>query len=216
MEIIFKNIERAFKNGKDLEARAQMLLASYYGGYTFTRGGVGNVHCIGHNLGGMYGVPHGLAMSVIMPHVLDWYGVTAHKRLAELADAAGVSAPGMTMTEKALGFIQAVKDMNRKLNIPDRFDFIQDKDIPTIAKRALMECNPTYPVPRIMSEEDCMQVIKSLQGGQTKPAEQSNPVTKVKPATKAKPTAKAKPAAKAKPVKKAKPATKAKPAKKKK
>jgi alcohol dehydrogenase len=162
VEIVFKNIEKVFKNGKDLEARGQMLLAAYYGGYTFTRGGVGNIHCIGHNLGGMYGVPHGLAMPVIMPYVLEWYGEAAHKLLAELADVAGVSKPGMSRTQKAKAFIEAIKDLNRKLNIPNKLDGIKDEDIPTIAERALIECNPTYPVPKIMSKEDCMAVIKSL------------------------------------------------------
>jgi alcohol dehydrogenase len=162
VDMIFKNIEKVYKNGKDLEARQQMLLAAYYGGYTFTRGGVGNIHCIGHNLGGMYGVPHGLAMPVIMPYVLEWYGETAHKRLAELADVAGVSKPGMSIPQKAKAFIEAVKNMNKRLNIPNKFDCIKEKDIPIIAKRALMECNPTYPVPKIMSQEDCMSVIRSM------------------------------------------------------
>jgi alcohol dehydrogenase class IV len=162
VEIVFKNIEKVYKNGNDLEARGQMLLAAYYGGYTFTRGGVGNIHCIGHNLGGMYGVPHGLAMTVIMPYVLEWYGEAAHKRLAELADVAGVSKPGMSRTQKAKAFIEAIKDLNRKLSIPNKLDGIKDEDIPTIAERALIECNPTYPVPKIMSKEDCMAVIKSL------------------------------------------------------
>lgn len=162
VEMVFKNIEKVYKNGKDLEARGQMLRAAYYGGYTFTRGGVGNIHCIGHNLGGMYGVPHGLAMPVIMPYVLEWYGEVAHKSLSELADVAGVSKPGMNRPQKAKAFIQAVKDLNRRLNIPDKFDCIKDEDIPTIAERALMECNPTYPVPKIMGKADCMAVIKSL------------------------------------------------------
>jgi alcohol dehydrogenase class IV len=162
VDIVFKNIEKVYKNGKDLEARGQMLLAAYYGGYTFTRGGVGNIHCIGHNLGGMYGVPHGLAMPVIMPYVLEWYGEAAHKRLAELADVAGVSKPGMSIPQKAKAFIEAVKDLNKRLNIPNKFDCIKEEDIPIIAKRALMECNPTYPVPKIMSQEDCMAVIRSM------------------------------------------------------
>jgi alcohol dehydrogenase class IV len=161
-EIIFNNIEKAYRNGQDLDARGQMLLAAYYGGYSFTRGGVGNIHCIGHNLGGMYGVPHGLAMSVIMPYVLEWYGEAVHSSLAELADVTGVSQPGMSRSRKAGAFIEAIKDLNRRLNIPDKFDCIEDKDIPIIAERALMECNPTYPVPRIMSREDCMAVIKLL------------------------------------------------------
>lgn len=159
---IFKYVEKVYRNGKDLEARQQMLLAAYHGGYTFTRGGVGNIHCIGHNLGGMYGVPHGLAMPVIMPHVLEWYGETVHKRLAELADIAGVSKSGMSIPQKAKAFIEAIKDLNKRMNIPDKFDCIKDADIPIIAERALIECNPTYPVPKIMSKEDCIAVIKSL------------------------------------------------------
>ena len=162
VEIIFANIEKAFKDGNDLEARGQMLLAAHYAGYTFTRGGVGNVHTIGHNLGGMYGVPHGLAMSVIMPYVLEWYGEAVHKPLAELAEFAGVSRPGMGQAEKAGAFIQAIKALNQRMNIPTKFDCIRDEDIPTLAERALRECNPTYPVPKIMSKKECMSIIKSL------------------------------------------------------
>ncbi len=160
--MIFNNVEKAYHDGKDLEARGQMLLASYYAGYSFTRGAVGYVHGIGHNLGGMYGVPHGLAMSVIMPYVLEWYGEAAHKPLAELAEVAGVSRFGMSRAQKARAFIEAVKALNSRLNIPNKFDCIQDKDIPTIAERALYECNPMYPVPKIMGKEDCMAVIRSL------------------------------------------------------
>ena len=162
VEIIFKNVEKAFKNGKDLEARQQMLLAAYYGGYSFTRGGVGYIHGIGHNLGGMYYVPHGLAMSIIMPYVLEWYGDVIYKSLADLADAAGVSKSGMSQSEKAKAFIEALKTLNKNLNIPNKLDCIKDADIPTIAERALIECNPTYPVPKIMTKEDCMSVIRSL------------------------------------------------------
>lgn len=162
VDIIFKNIEKAYKNGKDLDARGQMLLAAHYAGYSFTRGGVGNIHCIGHNLGGMYGVPHGLAMPLIMPYVLEWYGKAAQKPLAELADIARVSKPGMSPSKKAAAFIEAIKALNKRMNIPDKLDCIKEEDIPILAKRALRECNPTYPVPKIMNQEDCMAVIRSL------------------------------------------------------
>ncbi len=163
VEIIFKNIEKAYNNGKDIDARGKMLLASHYAGYSFTRGGVGYVHGIGHNLGGMYGVPHGLAMSVILPYVLEWYGEAAHKPLAKLADVAGVSLPGMSQPQKAGSFIDAIKALNGRMNIPNKFDCIKNEDIPTIAERALSECNPTYPVPKIMNKEECMAVIRSIQ-----------------------------------------------------
>jgi len=163
VRMIFNNIEKVYKDGNDLEARGQMLLASYYAGYSFTRGAVGYIHGIGHKLGAMYGVPHGLAMSVTMPYVLEWYGEAAHKPLAELAEIAGVARFDMSRAEKAGAFIEAVKTLNSRLDIPTRFDCIKDEDIPTIAEYALLECNPMYPVPKIMDKEDCMTVIKSLQ-----------------------------------------------------
>lgn len=160
-KMIFDNIEKVYENGKDLEARNQMLKASYYAGMAFTRAYVGYVHAIAHNLGGFYGVPHGLANAIILPYVLEYYGETAHARLAKLAVVSGVKTDG-TDSEKAVAFIEAIKELNRKMNIPDKFDMIQEQDIPTIVKRALKEGNPLYPVPKIMDEADCEAVIRQL------------------------------------------------------
>ena len=72
--IIFANLETAYKDGKNINARGQMLLGSFYGGMAFTRAYVGYVHAVAHNLGGMYGIPHGLANAVILPVMLEEYG----------------------------------------------------------------------------------------------------------------------------------------------
>lgn len=160
-KMIFDNIETAYNDGKNIDARNNMLKASYYAGMAFTRAYVGYVHAIAHNLGGFYGVPHGLANAVILPYVLEYYGETAHKRLAELAVIAGVKTDG-TDAEKANAFIEAIKKLNADMNIPNKFDFIKDEDIPTIVKRALKEGNPLYPVPKIMDEADCEAVIRRL------------------------------------------------------
>lgn len=162
-KLVFENIEKAYTNGKDLEARENMLVASYHAGLAFTRAYVGYVHAIAHNLGGMYGIPHGLANAVILPYVLDYFGETAYKRLAELADIAGVSGPAQSDREKAKRFIAAIRELNEKMGIPDKFEQIKDEDIPLIAERALKEGNPLYPVPKIMDMEDCKALIKKLQ-----------------------------------------------------
>ena len=161
-KLIFENLEEAYKNGKDLHAREQMLLASHYAGIAFTRAYVGNVHAIAHNLGGFYGVPHGLANAIILPYVLDFYGETAYERLARLCECAGVAKAGQTDEQKALDFIQAIRDMNARMNIPDKIEKIQEKDIETIAKRACKEANPLYPVPKIMDLDDCIAIIHRL------------------------------------------------------
>ena len=162
-KLVFENIEKAYLNGKDLEARENMLVASYHAGLAFTRAYVGYVHAIAHNLGGMYNIPHGLANAVILPYVLDYFGESAYKRLAELADVAGVSGPAQGDREKAKRFIAAIRDLNEKMNIPDGFEQIKDEDIPLIAERALKEGNPLYPVPKIMNLEECKALIKKLQ-----------------------------------------------------
>lgn len=160
-KMIFENIEKAYADGKNIEARDNMLKASFYAGQAFTRAYVGYVHAIAHNLGGQYGVPHGLANAVILPYVLEYYGETAHKRLAKLAVIAGVKTDGSDK-EKAEAFIEAIKTLNKNMNIPDGFDMVQEKDIPVIVERALKEGNPLYPVPKIMDKADCEAVIRRM------------------------------------------------------
>ena len=162
-KLIFENIEKVYEDGKNIEARENMLVASFYAGVAFTRAYVGYVHAIAHNLGGMYGIPHGLANAVILPYILEFFGESAHHRLAILADVAGITEGLTTEKEKAEKFIEAIKELNKKMNIPDKFEGIKDEDIELIATRALKEGNPLYPVPKIMDLEECKAIIKTLQ-----------------------------------------------------
>lgn len=160
--LIHNNLEKAYNNGKDMEARNNMLKASFYAGAAFTRAFVGYVHAIAHNLGGMYNTPHGLANAVILPYVLEWYGKSAHKPLSKLADLIGITNENMSVEEKAEAFIEEIRRMNKAMNIPEKFDFIKEEDIPTLVARALKEGNPGYPVPKIMNKNDCEQVIRQI------------------------------------------------------
>ena len=161
VKMIFTALEKAYANGKDMDARNTMLKASYYAGMAFTRAYVGYVHAIGHNLGGLYGIPHGLAMSVILPYVLDYYGETVYFRLARLAEMTGVCKVGSD-EEKAKAFIEEIREMNRRMNIPEGFEQIKEEDIPLLVERALKEAHPLYPVPKIMNKEDCAALIRRL------------------------------------------------------
>ena len=161
-KLIHDNLELAYQDGKNIEARNNMLKASFYAGAAFTRAFVGYVHAIAHNLGGMYGTPHGLANAVILPYVLKWYGKSVHKPLATLADLIGITNEKMNNEEKANAFISEIERMNKTMNIPDKFDFIKESDISTLTKRALKEGNPGYPVPKIMNAKDMEKVIRML------------------------------------------------------
>ena len=162
VKLIFENLETAYNDGKNLTARQNMLEASFLAGKAFTRAYVGYVHSIAHNLGGTYGTPHGLANAVILPYVLDYYGETAYKPLARLAEIAGLPVMGLDSEAKAKLFIAEIRAMNERMNIPSKFDFIKEEDLPVIAARALKEGNPLYPVPKIMDMADCTAVIRSF------------------------------------------------------
>ena len=160
--LIHANLEKAYHNGQDMEARNNMLKASYYAGNAFTRAFVGYVHAIAHNLGGMYNTPHGLANAVILPYVLEWYGPCIYQRLAKLADLIGITNENMSVMEKGQAYIKEIRRMNEAMNITEKFDFIKEEDIPILVKRALKEGNPGYPVPRIMNAQDCEEVIRLI------------------------------------------------------
>ena len=158
---IFRFLERAYRDGSDMEARTEMLIASYKAGFAFTRAGVGNVHAIAHTLGGLYNTPHGLANAVILPIVLEDYGAAVEKKLAHLAELSGVKTGG-TDAEKAAAFIAEIRAMNRRMEIPTGFSHIREEDVPQMVAWALAEANPVYPVPVIYDEKRCEAVIRRI------------------------------------------------------
>ena len=160
VRLIHDNILKAFGDGSDLEARQNMQRGAFCAGRAFTRGCVGYVHAVGHTLGGLYGVAHGLAMAVLLPHVMRQFGAPAHKRLAELADVCGIG--GGNDAEKANAFIRWIEETNAKMGLPDGFDLIRDEDIGQMITWARQEANPLYPVPVVWAEKDFRKLIETI------------------------------------------------------
>ena len=150
VKLIFENLDTAYTDGANKEARRNMLRASYFAGCAFTKSYVGYVHAVAHSLGGQYNVPHGLANAVLLPYVLEAYGKTIHKKLAALAVAAGVATKETPTDEAAESFIQAVKDMKARFGIGNTIPEIKEEDIPMLSHYADKEANPLYPVPVLM------------------------------------------------------------------
>ncbi len=153
-KLVFENVERAYADGRDHEAREKMLLAAYQAGIAFSKSYVGYIHAIAHSLGGQYGIPHGLSNAVIMPYVLEAYGACIYKKLHRLGIAAGVCTGKETHEVGAKLFIEAIKRLNARMKIPDEITGILKADIPEMAKHAAHEANPLYPVPRLMTGKE--------------------------------------------------------------
>ena len=160
VRLIYDNLYDAYKDGSDIAARENMQLAAFYAGRAFTRGCVGYVHAIGHTLGGLYGVPHGKAMAILLPHVMRAFGPAAHERLARLAEACGIT--GCSDAEKAEKFITWMEETKAKTGIPEKLDMIKDEDIDQIITWAMKESNPLYPTPVLWRREDFRRFIESV------------------------------------------------------
>lgn len=158
VKLIFDNLLKAYEHGDDIEARRNMQRASYYAGVAFTRAYVGYVHALAHALGGFYGTPHGLANSVLLPVVLEYYGESAYKPLARLAEITGICTDKDDDAAKATKFIDRIKEMNALMDIPSNIDGIKPEDVPEMAKRAAAEGNPLYPVPRLLGEDELAKI----------------------------------------------------------
>lgn len=162
--LIFANLARSYENGDDLEAREAMALASFYAGLAFTKAYVGYVHAFSHKVGGMYGVPHGLANAIILPYVLDYIkdAPLAEERLAGLAVAIGAGTSTEAPAALAAKFVERVRELNRTVGIPEKLAALEADDIPEIARAAMIEAHRDYPVPKNMSLGEAEALLRRL------------------------------------------------------
>ena len=154
VQLIFENLDTAYTDGNNIEARRNMLRASYFAGCAFTKSYVGYVHAVAHSLGGKYNVPHGLANAVILPMVLETYGDSITHKLRNLSLAAGLCDKQEDDKTATRMFIDAVKDMKKRFGIGDYIPEIQETDIPELSHYADKEANPLYPVPVLMDASE--------------------------------------------------------------
>ncbi len=154
VRLIFGNLEQSYLDSKNEQARANMMRAAYLAGRAFSKSYVGYIHAVAHSLGGKYNIPHGRANATLMPIVLEDYGSIIHKKLHRLAVAAGIADVRDSHAEGARRFIEAIRGMNARMNIPPTLSDIVREDIPELARHAAREANPLYPVPRIMSARE--------------------------------------------------------------
>jgi alcohol dehydrogenase class IV len=160
--LIMENLDVAVHDGKNFEARQNMAMASYYAGLAFTKASVGYVHAIAHHFGAYYATPHGLANSIVLPHILDFSKDEVIDRLAELAEISGLKKGKESQNELADKFIARIREMQTSFNIPNHLSDLKISDIPDIAKSALEEAHLNYPVPKYMNQTTCENLLNKM------------------------------------------------------
>jgi len=110
----------AVEDGKNMEAREKMLEASMFAGMAFTNALVHLNHSIGHTLGALFHVPHGIACAVCLPEVIEWTAKTEAHKVRMICDCMGVDVP-QEASEEEVGSIarQAIRALLKKVGMPN-------------------------------------------------------------------------------------------------
>ena len=117
VRIITKYLPVVMKNPADVEARGYLLIASTMAGMSFINAFTGGVHATAHALGAIYGIPHGLANSIMLPHLMTYNLAEKPDRFVLIADALGVNIADLTADEAARAAVQAVQIMQKSCGL---------------------------------------------------------------------------------------------------
>ena len=117
IELVNKYLEEAYRNPDNLEARAGMMLASYFGGVAITAG-IGIAHIMAQPLGGEYGIPHGDACSIFLPASIILNQEYAEKKYVEISKAFGVYKEGASDKENVQALLDKITSLQKSIDAP--------------------------------------------------------------------------------------------------
>ena len=161
LELVFKWLPRAHKNGRDKEARHRMLMASCMAGMCFGNSATALTHSLGHALGASFKVHHGVAVGIFLPYALQFYH-PATDRISLVAKTLGL--PADSKDQALASVLGALKEFYGKLDAPwsikelgvSRPDF--DAALPRLAQLALDDPSG-FATPRPASLEECRRLL---------------------------------------------------------
>ena len=163
IKLIAANLERAVKDGKDVEAREALALGSLYGGLCLGPVNTAAVHALSYPLGGEFHIPHGLSNAILLPSVMKFNMPASIKRYADVAIALGCE-PGKSDEETAQRGVDFIYRLAKAVGIPQK---LTDLGIPQTAvdgmAKAAMEVQRLLKNnPREVTEQDAREIYNSL------------------------------------------------------
>jgi 1,3-propanediol dehydrogenase len=162
IKLIRENLRTAVKNGNDIHARSNMLLASTLAGMVFINSGLGLIHSMAHALGGRYNIPHGLANAILLPRVMKYNIVANPSKFASIARAMGEEVDGNDIAIDAEKSVISVVNLSRDIGIPRSLEAlgIEESMVERLAEDA-MDDRGTFPLnPRHPSKKEVIEIFR--------------------------------------------------------
>lgn len=161
IRLISANLRQAVYNGENLVARDNMLMGSLLAGLAFSNTRLGNCHAMSHPVSAMFGVPHGVANSILMPHIMEFNALSVPELFADIAADMGEVLENLTLIEKAWKAVESFKKLSLDVGIPQRLsDFkVASSRIEEMARDAMKSGNIAVN-PRKTQIEDIIQLYE--------------------------------------------------------
>ena len=147
--LAIQNLPLAVKDGKDLEARSNMMMAAMMGAVAFQKG-LGAVHSLAHPLSSIANLHHGTTNGILLPHVLEFNRPTSKERLKDLAVAMEVAGSQESAAEAATALIARLRELLPQIGIPSTLGAlgVTRHQIPLLARKAMEDaCHQSNPRP---------------------------------------------------------------------
>lgn len=163
VKIIFDYLPKAVENGQDIEAREQMVYAVFLGGVAFSNAGLGNVHAMAHQLGGIYNLPHGVCNAMLLPYVEEENAKYVPEKFIPIANVLGYDIKGKSAEECAAFVVNEMKRLAKEVGIPETLSElgVNEVDFDLLAENAMKDiCAPGNPVE--FTKEQIIELYKKI------------------------------------------------------
>lgn len=161
---IFANLRVCHRDGANVEARSQMLLASFYAGICIACSGTNIVHALSYPLGGRYRVPHGVSNAALLATAMAFNRDVAAEKLSRLAPFTSGYLPGRGQKEDVDTVLNELKTLTNDLAIPNRLaDFgVPSEDLDPLVDDAFSVKRLLANNPREVTKSDIRAIYSSL------------------------------------------------------
>ena len=159
MKLIKNSLIKAFINGKDVNARMDLLSAASMGSTAFQKG-LGAIHSLSHPVNGKYNVHHGLSNAIFMPYVLTFNKPSIENKIISICDY-------LNLNKNFDSFLNWILELRKNLNIPHKLSDVMDCNNIDLDELSLMafEDPSTGGNPKKLSQNDLKEMyIKSISG----------------------------------------------------
>lgn len=163
LRLLGANIRIAVKDGRNVQARSEMLLGAMLAGQAFANSPVAGVHALAYPIGGIFHVPHGLSNALVLPHVMRFNASACDDSYATLALDVFPDLVTTPAAERTGRFIQRLESLSADLGLEQtlREVGIAEADLPVMASEAMKQSRLLVNNPRTLSESDALAIYQA-------------------------------------------------------